>query len=340
MDEQTTIRVYLLFSSRTNRKDKTRYPMAKLLDKPFFKVAKNTFSGFMNDKGLKLSASLAYYTIFALAPLLLLLISLAGIFLGKDAIQGKIFGELRGLLGSSAALQVQDMIKAIELSGKSTMAFIIGIVTLVVGATSIFGEIQDSINIIWKVKAKPKRGWLKILKDRLLSSSIIVSLGFLLVVSLVINGVLLALTDKLMKILPQITVFIAQILNLAISFSVITILFATIFKVLPDVKIKWKDVRVGAFFTACLFMIGRFVIGQYISTTGAGSTFGAAGSLIIILLWVYYTAAILYIGAEFTQVFAEYKGHHIQPAEYAVHVEQKEIEKDVKVLPPQHEDMT
>lgn len=314
--------------------------MAKLLDKPFFKVAKNTFSGFMNDKGLKLSASLAYYTIFALAPLLLLLISLAGIFLGKDAIQGKIFGELRGLLGSSAALQVQDMIKAIELSGKSTMAFIIGIVTLVVGATSIFGEIQDSINIIWKVKAKPKRGWLKILKDRLLSSSIIVSLGFLLVVSLVINGVLLALTDKLMKILPQITVFIAQILNLAISFSVITILFATIFKVLPDVKIKWKDVRVGAFFTACLFMIGRFVIGQYISTTGAGSTFGAAGSLIIILLWVYYTAAILYIGAEFTQVFAEYKGHHIQPAEYAVHVEQKEIEKDVKVLPPQHEDMT
>jgi membrane protein len=313
--------------------------MAKLQDKPFFKVAKNTFSGFMDDKGLKLSASLAYYTIFALAPLLLLLISLAGIFLGKDAIQGKIFGELRGLLGSSAALQVQDMIKAIELSGKSTMAFVIGIITSIVGATSIFGEIQDSINIIWKVKAKPKRGWLKILKDRLLSSSIIVSLGFLLVVSLVVNGVLLALTDKLMKIVPQITVFIAQILNLVISFGVITILFATIFKVLPDVKIKWKDVRIGAFFTACLFMIGRFVIGLYISTTGAGSTFGAAGSLIIILLWVYYTAAILYIGAEFTQVFAEYKGHHIEPAEYAVHVEQKEIEKDVKVLPPQHEDM-
>ncbi|RYF84282.1 MAG: YihY/virulence factor BrkB family protein [Chitinophagaceae bacterium] len=313
--------------------------MAKLLDKPFFKIAKNTFSGFSNDKGLKLSASLAYYTIFALAPLLLLLISLAGIFLGKDAIQGKIFGELRGLLGTTAALQVQDMIASIELSGKSTVAFIIGIVTSLVGATSIFGEIQDSINSIWKVKAKPKRGWLKMLKDRLLSSSIIVSLGFLLVVSLVVNGALLAFTDRLSRMVPQITVFIAEILNVVISFLVITVLFATIFKVLPDVKIKWKDVRVGAIFTACLFMIGRFVIGLYISTTGAGSTFGAAGSLIVILLWVYYTAAILYLGAEFTQVYAEFKGHHIEPADFAVHIEQKEVEKDVRVLPPQHEDM-
>lgn len=314
--------------------------MAHFFNKPFFKVAKNTFSGFMNDKGLKLSASLAYYTIFALAPLLLLLISLAGIFLGKDAIQGKIFGELNGLIGNSAALQVQDMIKSIELSGKSTAAFIIGMVTSLIGATSIFGEIQDSINTIWKVKAKPKRGWLKMLKDRLLSSSVIVSLGFLLVVSLVVNGALLAFTDRLTRVLPQITVFLASVLNITISFLVITALFATIFKVLPDVKIKWKDVKVGAFFTACLFMIGRFVIGRYISTTGAGSAFGAAGSLIIILLWVYYTAAILYIGAEFTQVFAEYKGRNIEPADYAVHVEQKEIEKDVAVLPPQHENMT
>lgn len=313
--------------------------MARFFDKPFFKITGNTFSGFMNDKGLKLSASLAYYTIFALAPLLLLLISLAGIFLGKEAIQGKIFGELHGLIGNSAALQVQDMIKAIELSGKSTTAFILGLVTSLVGATSIFAEIQDSINTIWKVKAKPKRGWMKMLKDRLLSSSIIVSLGFLLVVSLMVNGILLALTDKLMRILPQITVLIAGILNVVVSFVVITVLFAAIFKILPDAKIKWKDVRIGAFFTACLFMIGRFIIGLYISETGAGSTYGAAGSIIIILLWVYYTAAILYIGAEFTQVYAEYKGHHIEPADYAVHVVQKEIEKEVAVLPPQHDNM-
>ena len=223
--------------------------MAKFFEKPFFKIAKATLMGFLDDKGMKLSAALAYYTIFALAPLLLLLISLAGIFLGKDAIQGKVFEELNGLIGASAALQIQDMIKAIELSDKSTFALVIGIFTLFIGATSIFGEIQDSINIIWKVKAKPKKGWLKLLKNRLLSSSLIVSLGFLLIVSLIANGMILAMMDRLSRFLPDMTVWIANILNTAITFIVITILFGAIFKVLPDVKIKWKDVRTGAIST-------------------------------------------------------------------------------------------
>ena len=313
--------------------------MAKFFEKPFFKIAKATLMGFLDDKGMKLSAALAYYTIFALAPLLLLLISLAGIFLGKDAIQGKVFEELNGLIGASAALQIQDMIKAIELSDKSTFALVIGIFTLFIGATSIFGEIQDSINIIWKVKAKPKKGWLKLLKNRLLSSSLIVSLGFLLIVSLIANGVILAMMDRLSRFLPDMTVWIANILNTAITFIVITILFGAIFKVLPDVKIKWKDVRTGAIFTACLFLIGRFLIGLYISTTATGSTFGAAGSLIVVLVWIYYTAVILYLGAEFTQVYAEYKGHHIEPADFAVAVIQKELEKDIDTLPKQHEDL-
>jgi len=313
--------------------------MAKFFEKPFFKIAKATLMGFLDDKGMKLSAALAYYTIFALAPLLLLLISLAGIFLGKDVIQGKVFEELNGLIGASAALQIQDMIKAIELSDKSTFALVIGIFTLFIGATSIFGEIQDSINIIWKVKAKPKKGWLKLLKNRLLSSSLIVSLGFLLIVSLIANGMILAMMDRLSRFLPDMTVWIANILNTAITFIVITILFGAIFKVLPDVKIKWKDVRTGAIFTACLFLIGRFLIGLYISTTATGSTFGAAGSLIVVLVWIYYTAVILYLGAEFTQVYAEYKGHHIEPADFAVAVIQKELEKDVDTLPKQHEDL-
>ncbi|MBK8749219.1 MAG: YihY/virulence factor BrkB family protein [Saprospiraceae bacterium] len=313
--------------------------MAKFFEKPFFKIAKATLMGFLDDKGMKLSAALAYYTIFALAPLLLLLISLAGIFLGKDAIQGKVFEELNGLIGASAALQIQDMIKAIELSDKSTFALVIGIFTLFIGATSIFGEIQDSINIIWKVKAKPKKGWLKLLKNRLLSSSIIVSLGFLLIVSLIANGVILALMDRLSRFLPDMTVWIANISNTAITFIVITVLFGAIFKVLPDVKIKWKDVRTGAIFTACLFFIGRFLIGLYISTTATGSTFGAAGSLIVVLVWIYYTAVILYLGAEFTQVYAEYKGHHIEPADFAVAIVEKELEKDVDTLPKQHEDL-
>jgi membrane protein len=300
-----------------------------------FTLLKGAFNGFSDDKALKLSASLAYYTVFSLAPLLLLMISLAGAFFGKDAINNKVFHEINGLVGNQAAKQIQDMIKSVELSGKTTSAVIIGFITLLMGATSVFGEIQDSINMIWKVKAKPKRGWLKMIKDRLLSSSLIVALGFLLIVSLVVNGMVLALSDIITRFLPDITVIFINILNLAISFIVITILFGVIFKVLPDVKIEWKDVRAGALFTAVLFMIGRFAIGLYISTTGTGSTYGAAGSLIVILVWVYYTAAILYFGAEFTQVYAEYKGLKIAPADYAVHIEQKEVERDVAVLPKQ-----
>ena len=304
--------------------------------KDIFKIAAGTFNAFLNDKGLKLSASLSYYTVFSLGPLLLLLISLAGIFLGKDAIQGKLFSEMNGLIGSTAALQVQDMIKNIELSGKSTISLIIAIVTLVIGATSVFGEIQDSINMIWKVKAKPKRGWVKLLKDRLLSSSLIISIGFLLVVSLVVNGFILALSQYLARLFPGTAIILLNILNTGLSFLFISVLFGVIFKVLPDVKIGWKDVRAGAFFTAILFLIGRFLIGFYIETTATGSAFGAAGSIIVILVWVYYTAAILYMGAEFTQTYAEFKGSRIKPADYAVHVEQHETLQDVEVLPPQH----
>ncbi len=300
-----------------------------------FKLISGTLNGFLDDKGLKLSAALAYYTVFSLAPLLLLLISLVGLVLGQDAVHNnKIFDGINGMVGDQAAKQIQDMIKSAKLSGKTTSAAVIGGITLLVGATSIFAEIQDSINIIWKVKAKPKRGWLKLLQDRLLSSSLIVALGFLLIVSLVVNGVVIALGDVLTRFLPAITVIFVNILNVVISFIVITVLFGVIFKVLPDVKISWKDVRSGALFTAVLFMIGRFLIGLYISTTGTGSTYGAAGSLIVILVWVYYTAAILYFGAEFTQVYAEYKGVKIAPADYAVHVQQTEVERDVDVLPP------
>ncbi|MGI4021395.1 MAG: YihY/virulence factor BrkB family protein [Janthinobacterium lividum] len=299
-----------------------------------FKLLTGAFNGFLDDKGLKLSASLAYYTVFSLAPLLLLMISVAGAIYGKDAINNKIFGEINGLVGNDAAKQIQDMIKNVSLSGKTTSAVVIGGITLLFGATSVFAEIQDSINTIWKVKAKPKRGWLKLIQDRLLSSSLIVGLGFLLIVSLVVNGMVLALSGILTRFLPDITVIFVQAINLIISFLVITVLFGVIFKVLPDVKIGWKDVRSGALFTAVLFMIGRFLIGLYISTTGTGSTYGAAGSLIVILVWVYYTAAILYFGAEFTQVYAEYKGVKIEPANYAVHVQQTEVEKDVAVLPP------
>lgn len=298
-----------------------------------FRILKDTFNSFLDDRALKFSASLSYYTIFSMAPLLLLMISLAGVFFGREAIQGQVFGEINGLIGNDAAAQIQDIIKNMELSGKSTMAAIIGGITLLIGATSVFGEIQDSINIIWKVKAKPKRGWLKFITDRLLSSSLIVGLGFLLIVSLMVNGALLALSEWLKNYFPDVTLIVFQVANVLLSFIVIMTLFGVIFKVLPDAKIAWKDVRAGAFFTACLFLLGRFLIGLYIDASNTGSAYGAAGSLIVILVWVYYTSAILYFGAEFTKVYAEYVGARIEPADYAVYVEQMEKERDVSVLP-------
>ena len=225
------------------------------------------------------------------------------------------------------------MIKNVGLSGKTNTALAIGIGTLVIGATTIFIEIQDSVNLIWRVKPKPKRGWLKLIKDRLLSSSLIVSLGFLLLVSLLVNGLILAMSGVISRILPGIGIYIISGVNLLISTGVVAVLFAVIFKVLPDAKISWKDVRWGALFTALLFMLGRYVIGLYIETTGTSSTYGAAGSLIVILTWIYYTAAILYFGAEFTLAYANHFGAKIAPADYAVYVEQTEREMDVAAIP-------
>lgn len=296
-------------------------------------VLRDSFNSFLDDRCLKLSASLAYYTIFSLAPLLVLVMSLASIFLGEEAIRGQIFGQINGLVGNQAAKQIQDMIKNVGLSGKTNTALAIGIVTLLIGATSIFVEIQDSVNQIWRVKAKPKQGWLKLLKDRLLSSSLVVSLGFLLLVSLVVNGIILALSDQLTRFLPGLGVYVISAINFAISTAVVTVLFGVIFKVLPDAKIAWKDVRGGAVFTALLFMLGRYLIGLYIETTGTESTYGAAGSMIVILTWIYYTAAILYFGAEFTLAYANHFGVRIAPADNAVYVEQTERERDVATIP-------
>lgn len=307
--------------------------------KKLWKILVATFSGFIEDNGLKLSASLAYYTVFSLAPLLILVISLAGLFLGNDAATNRLYPEIAHYVGSKAALQIQDMLKSLALSGKTGTAVVIGVITLMIGASSIFVEIQDSINIIWRVKAKPKKGWLKLLQNRFLSFSLIVSLGFLLLVSLVINFLMDALSKKLVHFLPYVTGLLIKGVNLGITLVVISTLFAIIFKVLPDVKIRWKDVRIGAVFTALLFMLGQYAIGLYLQYTAQTSAYGAAGSIILILLWIYYTAAILYIGAEFTEVYAEAIGCKIEPAEYAVHIVQTEVEHVVKQLPSQNPDL-
>ncbi|MGZ3872170.1 MAG: YihY/virulence factor BrkB family protein [Mucilaginibacter sp.] len=309
---------------------------SKAYFKELWKILAATFMGFINDNGLKLSASLAYYTIFSIAPLLILIISIAGLVWGHDAASNELYPQIAHYVGAQAALQIQEILKHLELSGKSGTAVVIGVAVLLLGASSIFIEIQDSLNMIWRVKAKPKKGWLKLVQNRFLSFSLIISLGFLLLASLLINFIIDALGKRIEHFLPAITGLLLKAVNVGITLVVITTLFAIIFKFLPDVKIRWKDVRSGSIFTALLFMLGQYLIGLYIQYTAQGSAYGAAGSIIVILVWIYYTAAILYIGAEFTQVYAEAIGSRIEPAEYAVSVQQTEVLREVTVLPAQN----
>jgi membrane protein len=295
--------------------------------KVIYKLLNETLAEVKNDNILKYSASLAYYTIFSMGPMLLIIISLAGIFLGKEAIQGRIYGEMASLVGNEAALQIQETIKNIHLSGNNFLTTVVGVITLLIGASGIFGEIQDSINIIWGFKSKPRRGLLTMLINRILSFSMVVTMGFLLTVSLILNALIAALSYSIGYYFPGVTVYFLFTFNNLLTFAVITALFAIIFKVLPDAAIRWKDVRMGAFLTAILFMSGKFIIGFYLSKSKLASLFGAAGSLIIIMVWVYYNAIILYVGAEFTQVYARFKRKEIPPNDYAVRVERKVIEK-------------
>lgn len=307
----------------------TNIEKKKVTLKGLGKVLKCSFSGFGDDKVMKLSASLAYYTIFSLGPLLIVIIFLCGFFLGKEAIEGSIYRQLDSFVGPDAALQIQQIIKNASISKQGTVAATIGVITLLVGATGVFAEIQDSINSIWGLKPKPskKKGgiWL-LLKSRLLSFGIIISLGFLLLVSLGVTAIIEGLGGKLKQVFPDVGVVVLYIANLLITLVVITTLFAVIFKVLPDARIKWRDVIAGSVTTALLFMLGKFAISFYIGQSNVGSTYGTAGSLVVLLLWVYYSSVILYFGAEFTKAYALEFGRQILPAKYAVTTTRVEVE--------------
>ena len=302
--------------------------------KLYGRILKKTFIGFLDDNAFKLSASLSYYTIFAIGPLLLIIISLAGIFFGREAVQGKLYGQIRGLVGNEAAIQIQSIIQNISQAQHGTLGAIIGVIVLVIGATGVFTEIQDSINYIWSVKAKPKKSWLKFLINRLISFSLVVSMGFVLLVSLILNAVMDILSDKLIRLFKDYTIYLFYVLNVLIIFIIITGLFAVIFKVLPDAKIKWKEALIGAGFTALLFLLGKFLIGYYLGQSDMGLTFGTAASIVIILSWVYYSSLILYFGAEFTKIYAIETGSRIVPNETAVFI----IKKEAKEIPPSHLD--
>jgi membrane protein len=290
-------------------------------------VFRQALTEFLSDNGMKLSASLSYYTVFSLGPVLIIMISLAGIFFGKEAVKGKLFFQINGLVGNEAAIQIQEIIQNIEKSQMSASGAVLGVVALIIGATGVFAEIQDSINYIWSLKAKPRQGWLKLIINRLLSFSLIVSFGFVLLVSLAVHALLDLLHDKLARLFDAATVYIFQTFNYIILFVVISTLFAIIFKVLPDGTIRWKDAYAGAIFTSILFLIGKFLIGFYLGSSDIGVTYGAAASIIIILLWVYYSSIILYFGAEFTKVYTMNFGKGITPDKTAVFIVKQEVKE-------------
>lgn len=288
----------------------------KILNK-YWRILKDAGNGFSNDKCMKLSSSLAYNTIFALPPMLLLIIIFGGAFYGKDAVQGRVFTELKDYVGSTTALQIQNVIKGLQQQRNSMAATVIGAIALVIGSTGIFVEIQDSLNMIWGVKAKAKKGIIKFVINRVMSFSLIIGLGFLLIVTLIINALLLALSAELAKFFPNLSISYLNYLNSAIIFAVISFLFSVIFKMLPDVRIRWKQVLPGSVVTAALFLLGKFLIGIYISQNRTATLYGAASSIIILLLWIYFSAAILYFGAEFTRAYIEWQGKRIIPSSYA-----------------------
>jgi membrane protein len=292
-----------------------------------WELLRDTVQEFINDNAIKFSASLAYYTVFSLPPLLIVVISLSGLFYGKEAVQGKVYAQITDIVGPDTALQIEQMIKDVRLKGNTHLSTLIGMIVLVIGATGVFTEIQDSINIIWGVKAKPKRGWLKIIVNRIISFSMIISIGFVLLVSLIMNALMLMLSTKLTSYFPVLTLDLLHVFNFILTFGIITLLFSIIFKFLPDAYIRWKDVGVGALATAVLFIIGKFAITFYLAQTDFATANGTAGSIVVLLIWIYYSSVILFLGAEFTQVYSHRYGRKIIPTEYAVFVEIKEVEK-------------
>ena len=292
-----------------------------------WKIIKCSFSDFFANNVLKLSSSLAFSTIFSLPGLLIIIIWISNIFYRREVVEGSLYGEMAKFIGKDAAAGIQRTMSSAVVTGHGHFATIVGFVALIVGATSVFAEIQDSINLLWKLKAKPRkgRGWLRLIVNRLLSFSMVISLGFILLVSLVINGAMDILIDHLLKNLPNVTVIVAYVANLVLTFLITALVFGLVFKVLPDARIKWKHVSAGAFTTALFFMVGKFLISYYLGHSTTSTAYGAAGSIIIVLLWVYYSSAILYFGASFTREYAIETGSQIYPNNYAVWVEQVEV---------------
>lgn len=280
-------------------------------------VLKAALAGWWNDNVPRMGAALAYYTLFALAPILIVAIAVAGLIFGQEAVRGEIVGQVQGLIGREGALAVQAMLEGAAKPSSSIPATVIGVITFFLGATGAFLELQTDLDAIWRVKPKSRGNFLRdLLMQRLISFGLVLGFAFLLLTSLVVSAALAAVHTYMGNAFPGVAV-LWEAVNVVVSLAVVTLLFAMIYKVLPDVKLAWGDVWVGALVTAGLFTIGKFLIGLYLGTSSLGSTYGAAGSVIVILVWVYYTSQIILLGAEFTRAYVEQFGPRPAPVEFA-----------------------
>lgn len=280
------------------------------------RLLKLSYQGWKEDKASRLSAALAYYTIFSLAPMLIIIIAVTGLFWQRDVVQSQVMNQIEGLVGADGKGFVSDLLTSASNPARGIVATIVGVFTLLFGALGVFNELHNALNTIWEVKEEETQGLIesikKVLFGRLLSFSMILGIGFLLLVSLVISAAISAVQDTIGNAVP-VSEILLQIVNLIISIGIITVLFALIFKFLPDAEIAWRDVWLGSFVTAVLFSLGKFLIGLYLGNSAVASSFGAAGSLVLLLIWIYYSAQILLLGAEFTQVYANEYGSKILP---------------------------
>ncbi|MAS33173.1 MAG: ribonuclease BN [Anaerolineaceae bacterium] len=283
-----------------------------------FDLLKATFDSWSHDKAPRLAAALAYYTAFSIAPLLVIVIAVAGLVLGQEAAEGQIVGQIRNEIGEDTAQVIETMLENSASTSSGIVATVLGIAAVALGAAGFFGQLQDALNTVWGVEPKGG-GVVAMIKQRFLSFTMVLGIGFLLLVSLVISAVLSSLHNFVGTLLPQ-AQLLTQLLNIALSLGIITLLFAMIYKVLPDVEIAWNDVWVGSFMTALLFTVGKYLLGLYLGNSGVASTYGVAGSFVVLLLWIYYSAQILLFGAELTQVYARRYGTRIRPADNAVAV--------------------
>ena len=281
-----------------------------------WKLLRATYTKWTEDHAQTLGAALAFYTVFSMAPLLLLVIAIAGFVFGQEAAQGHIIGQIQGLIGEDSAKAIQGMIEEVRKPSAGIIATVLAIIMLIFGATGVFVQLQESLNTIWKVEEKSGESIWKMIKNRFISLLAVLGTGFLLLISLVISAGLSAVGTTLGHVLPF-PEFLLQIINFFVSFAIVTLLFAMIYKLLPDISIQWGDVWIGAIITSLLFTIGKFFIGIYLGKSDVGIAYGAAGSLAVILIWVYYASQIFLFGAEFTAVYAESHGSRFAESPHA-----------------------